>query len=388
MNSTPPDPEQAVGRRAAMTLVRTAAAGMAGWSLYVVARHYELPRPLAAGAGLVFDGAAYLALRMATDAMRAGRSAAAPISATIAMAATSVYLNLVHARFTGGGRPAEVLYASPAVALLLVSVLSWAAERAAARAERGETPMRMPAYGALGWVLARGQAYDALKEKAVAHVTSGAPPQHQPASLPEGRTAEDIIAAEFAEIGPAAAVQRVAAANPGATDAEIAAILADYQVTLTPGHVALLLERARPTVKLDRVATETPPAALDHADAAVRAAVATACAALGTAATPGRVADQLVEARVITDPDEALRRVTDLMVRDGAHHGAPQVNTMTKAQAITEIAEWCGDGAPADLIVNVLAHQGVTVSDSHVRNELSRARRKASPKSGFGFGAT
>ncbi|MEU1506454.1 hypothetical protein [Kitasatospora sp. NPDC005748] len=388
--STPPDPEQAIGRRAAMTLVRTAAAGMAGWSLYVVARHYELPRPLAAGAGLVFDGAAYLALRMATDAMRAGRSAAAPISATIAMAATSVYLNLVHARFTGGGRPAEVLYASPAVALLLVSVLSWAAERAAARAERGETPMRMPAYGALGWVLARGQAYDALKEKAVAHVTSGAPSQHQPASLPAGRTAEDVIAAEFAEIGPAAAVQRVAAANPGATDAEIAAILADYQVTLTPGHVALLLERAAPTVKLDRMADpEKPPAALEQAaDPAVRAAVAAVCAVLGPDATPAQVADQLVEARVITDPEVALRRVTAQMVRDGAHHGAPQVTGKSKAEAITEIAEWCGDGAPADLIVQVLAHQAISVSDGHVRNEISRAaaraRRKASPKIGFG----
>lgn len=72
----------------------------------------------------------------------------------------------------------------------------------------------------------------------------------------------------------------------------------------------------------------------------------------------------------------------------GAHPGAPQVSGLTKATAIAEVAEWCGEGAPSDLIVQILAHRGVTVTDSHVRSELSKARRKASQKTtSFGFGA-
>lgn len=78
---------------------------------------------------------------------------------------------------------------------------------------------------------------------------------------------------------------------------------------------------------------------------------------------------------------------SEQMVREGAHPGAPQVTAATKAGAIIEVAEWCGDGAPIDRIVQVLARQGITVSDSHVRSELSKARRKASAKPGFGFGA-
>jgi hypothetical protein len=249
-----------------MTLVRLAAACMAGWSLYVVARHYHVPALLSVVAGLVFDGVAYMCLRMASDAVRAGRSAAGPVLATIGMAGISIYLNLVHAQFTGGGRPAEVLYASPAVGLLIVSALAWAAERATARAERGETPMRMPAYGALGWVLAREQAITNLRERAVAHVTSSSSAAHQPASALPTRTAEDVIAADLAEIGPAAAVQRVAAAQPNATDEEIAATLATYRVAVTPGQVALLLERAAvPTARLDRLdRTPQPPTAERH----------------------------------------------------------------------------------------------------------------------------
>lgn len=74
-------------------------------------------------------------------------------------------------------------------------------------------------------------------------------------------------------------------------------------------------------------------------------------------------------------------------VREGAHPGAPQVSGLTKATAIAEVAEWCGAGAPSDLIVQILADRGITVTDSHVRSELSKARRKASSKTGFGFGA-
>lgn len=322
----------AIGWTAAMTLVRLAAACMAGWSLYVVARHYDVPALLAVAAGLVFDGVAYMCLRMASDAVRAARSAAGPVLATLGMAAVSIYLNLVHARFTGGGRPAEVLYASPAVGLLIVSALSWGAERATARAERGETPMRMPAYGALGWALAGERAITDLRERAVAHVTSGASEVHPPASALQARTAEDVITAEFAEIGPAAAVQRVAAANPGADDAEIAQILATYQVTVTPGQVALLLERAAvPTVRLDRI--PQPPA------------------------TQAPAIDRM---------------------RANAAPNAPQVSGMTKADAIVAMAQHLGGlKTPAEPIALALAKQNVTADLAYIRDRLSKARKQA-----------
>ncbi|MFE6489452.1 hypothetical protein ACFVGN_41885, partial [Streptomyces sp. NPDC057757] len=222
----------AIGWTAAMTLVRTAAASMAGWSLYVVARHYDVPALLALAAGLVFDGVAYMCLRMASEAVRAGRSAAGPVLATLGMAAVSIYLNLVHARFTGGGRPAEVLYASPAVGLLLVSALAWATERAAARADRGETPMRMPAYGALGWALAGEQAITNLRERAVAHVTSGASVPHQPAPAVGRRDHRALLRERFATMDPADAVEIAASSHPDMDHAELAEMLATYGITV------------------------------------------------------------------------------------------------------------------------------------------------------------
>jgi hypothetical protein len=80
-------------------------------------------------------------------------------------------------------------------------------------------------------------------------------------------------------------------------------------------------------------------------------------------------------------------QAAEKVVREGAHPGAPQVSGLKKGAAIVEVAEWCGEGAPSDVIVQVLADQGITVSDSYVRSELSKARRKAGAKPSFGFGA-
>ncbi|MGW3072348.1 hypothetical protein [Kitasatospora sp. NPDC001132] len=334
MSTTPPDWARTaaanISRHAVMGLVRTAAALMAAWSLYAVARHYGVPKGLALTAGLVFDGIAYLCLRSASDAIRAGRSAAPSILATLGMGATSVYLNLVHADITNGGHPAQVLYASPAVGLLIVSALSWNADRATARAARGEDAFRLPSFGFWGWALATEEATTAVRERAIAHVTSGASATHQPASALPALAAEDAIAAEFAEIGPAAAVQRVAAAHPNATADEIADTLAAYQVTVTPTQVALLLDRAAvPTIRLDRISK--PPAAEEHP---------------------------------ALDPAHAMRG------------DAPQVSGMTKGDAITTMARHLGglDAEPA-AVVQLLALQGMATDNAYVRTALSRARR-------------
>ncbi|MFE5582535.1 hypothetical protein [Kitasatospora sp. NPDC056531] len=341
MTTTPPDWARRtaanIGRYAAMGLVRTAAALTAGWSLYVVARHYGVPWGLALAAGLVFDGVAYLCLRSASDAIRAGRSAAPSILATLGMATVSVYLNLVHADITHGGRPAEVLYASPAVGLLVVSALAWNADRAAARAARGESAFRLPSFGLWGWLLAHAEAGTAVRERAVAHVTSGASVPHPPASALPARTIEDDIAAEFAEIGPAAAVQRVAAAKPDATDDEIAEILATYQVTVTPGQVALLLERAAvPTVTLDRIPQPT------------------------------------------TAPAPAIDAQMRPNAAPNAAPNAPQVTGLSKADAITTMAHHLGGlDTPAESIATALAQQGVATDTAYIRHRLSKAKRKA-----------
>ncbi|WP_224274045.1 hypothetical protein [Streptomyces sp. LS1784] len=336
MTTTPPDWARTaaanIGRHAVMALVRTAAALMAAWSLYAVARHYGVPKELAVAAGLVFDGIAYLCLRSASDAIRAARSAAPSILATLGMATTSVYLNLVHADITHGGRPAQVLYASPAIGLLVVSALAWNADRATARAARGEDAFRLPSFGFWGWALAAEEATTAVRERAVAHVTSGASATHQPASALPARTAEDDIAAEFAEIGPAAAVHRVAAANPDATDEEIAETLATYQVTVTPPQVALLLDRAAvPTVRLDRV---PQPAA--------------------------------VEEHPALDPARAMRR------------DAPQVSGMVLADAIATMSRHLDNGglkAEPKKVVQALALQGMATDNAYVRTALGRARK-------------
>jgi hypothetical protein len=311
------------GRRVALATVRTSAACMAGWSLYVVARHYGVPGGLALSAGLVFDGVAYLALRMATDAMRAGRSAAAPIAATLAMAGVSVYLNLVHARFTGGGRPAEVLYASPAVALLLVSVLSWGAERAAARAARGETPMRLPAFGILGWTLAREKAMAALKTQAAEHVTSSASPAHQAAS-PRQRTAHAVLSEKFAAMDPADAIEIAASSHPQLGAADLAQLLAAYGVTVDALEVALVLgQAAAPSVTLNRMPSPGPatgPAALTKG--------------LATSDTP-------------------------------------------LSEAILSIHRHLPGDASAKTVVQELALQGRATDTAYVRTTLSRAKAKA-----------
>ncbi|MER5350612.1 hypothetical protein ABT093_09800 [Kitasatospora sp. NPDC002551] len=337
MTTTPPNwahrTAATIGRHAAMALVRTAAAAMAGWSLYVVARHYSVPQGLALAAGLVFDGVAYMTLRLASDAVRAGRSAAGPIAATLGMAAISIYLNLVHARFTGGGRPAEVLYASPAVGLLVVSTLAWSAERAAARADRGETPMRMPAYGALGWVLAGGKALEALKDKAEKHVTSGASMPHQPASPVGRRDHRALLRERFAAMDPAEAVEIAASSHPDMSHAELVEMLATYGITVNQLDVALILgEAAVPTITLDRV---PQPAA-------------TPAPAIGAQMRP-----------------------------DATAH-APQVTGLSKADAITAMARHLGGlDTPADAIATALAQQGRPTDTAYIRHRLSKARRAA-----------
>ncbi|WP_052509099.1 hypothetical protein [Kitasatospora griseola] len=168
--------------------------------------------------------------------------------------------------------------------------------------------------------------------------------------------------------------------------ARLATAAATRELARVEGTIAGYEDTFEAPAALPQVGEE--PAA---ADGTVRAAIAIARHTLGPDASPAQIAAQLVLAKVLPDAETAVRVVAEEMVRDGAHHGAPQVTGMSKASAITTIADWCGDGAPSDIIIRVLAHQAVEVTDSQVRNEISRAasraRKKAPAKAAtFGFG--
>jgi hypothetical protein len=321
-----------------MWTVRPAAAGMAAWSLYAVARHYGIPWELAVLASAVYDGVAMACLYQASEAVKAGRSAAIPIIATIGQGSASVYLNVVHARITGGGRPAEVLFAAPIVGLLVISGISWTADRASARAARGESPMRLPAYGVLGWVLARPQAYAALKATAVDHVTSGASPAHQPEATARPRTARAVLAERFAAMDPADVIELTAASHPEMSPAELAALLGPYGVTVDALQVALVLGRAAaPSVTLDRVTPDPAP-------------------------LPARGGGQ---------------PAIGALMRPDARGDTPLVSGLPKADAIKIMAEHLGPSANAAGIAQALALQGMATDTTYVRTTLSRARARA-----------
>lgn len=313
-------------RALALAVIYLAAAAMADWSLFVVAHDvYGVPRPLATVVAAVFDGAALACLNLASEAVREARSAAGPRLATVALAAVSVFLNVVHARHIHGGLPAALLFAAPTVALLIVSDLTWAATRARVRAERGERPMTLPVFGAWGWLLARPQAWQATRAKAAAHV--GAQGAVQPRAA-ERHTATEVLRARFAEMDPAEAIRIAHEAQPALPPAELAALLVTYGVIVDVVQVALVLGHRGPAVEVQRA-----------------------------------------------EPDAG-----------DAHHDADQVGALpapSKAAAILEAASRLGPDAPASDVAELVAtHHGLTVAENYVRTVLSR-QSKGAKKAGI-----
>lgn len=339
-DAPPPEgsaPPSRIGWHIAMLIIRPAAAGMAGWSLYAVARHYGVPELLAIGASLVFDGIALACLYQASEAVRAGRSAAAPILATLALAGTSVYLNVVHADLINGGTPAAMLFATPTVGLLVSSGLAWSSTRAAARAARGEAPMRLPAYGLWGWTLANEEARKAVKARAVAHVTSSRPPTA--AQVPRDRSARTALREHLATMDPAEAIEITAASQPSLAPAEVAELLATYGITVDALQVALVLGRtAAPSVRLDRMPTPPEPVPL---------------------------------------PTGQPAAITKTVMRADTPADMPQVSGLPLSDAIVSIhRQLTGDATPKT-VVQHLALQGRATDTAYVRTALGRALTKA-----------
>ncbi|MEW1719798.1 hypothetical protein [Streptomyces sp. NPDC093109] len=240
--------------RAALTIVSLAALATTGWSLYAVARHYDAPTLIAVAVFLVFDGIAYACLHLASEASAAGRSALGARLTAVGMAGVSVYLNDFHADLIHGGTPASLLFAMPTIGLLLLSELSWAGPRAAAREERGgEQPYRLPAFGGWAWALAPRLAGSTVKARAIAHIEQAPAVSGQhPDSPDKDHSATAKLRSHFATMDPADAIRIAHESQPDLPPPDVAALLGIYGVHVDAVQVALVLHRRPAEHVVDR----------------------------------------------------------------------------------------------------------------------------------------
>ncbi|MET8297414.1 hypothetical protein ABZW02_25650 [Streptomyces sp. NPDC005180] len=278
---------------ASLTLIGGAAASFTAWSLYYVAHNiYDVPHGLAILTAAVYDGTAVACLFLAGQAVQERRSALGPHLATLGMAAVSVYLNRVHAQHIHGGLGAFLLFATPTIALLLVTGLAWSAARARHRAADGETPVTLPRYGLWGWLLATEDAWAATKERAVAHVTASASPAPQP-QQPSRHDASAVLRRTFAEMDPAEAIRFAHSATPNVPPAELAAELTSYGVHVSAVQVALVLGQSPARITLERDDAHDAPQFRGSARVSKSAAILDAASALGPEAKASAVVERV-----------------------------------------------------------------------------------------------
>ncbi|MEV4437501.1 DUF2637 domain-containing protein [Streptomyces sp. NPDC049577] len=301
--------------KAGYWIIALAAAGVGGWSLHTVALHYGVPWLFALVVSAVFDGAGMVCLYLASAAVTENRSAFAPMLATIGLGALSIYLNRVHALLAGGGMGATIMFATPALALQLVTYLSWAATRERHRLARGERRMRLPVFGPLAWLLARKQAWTATQKRAVEHVRQESA-EASAAPTPDQSETEATLA--LSGMTPTEAIRILHKAYPDLTNAQLAAILNQYGQRVSEFDVAIVLARAahqdeeqderwqtstEQEVLIDRIIRELvagPGLTTAAAVRAVRAAI--------PELAPGQIAEELTR-RGIETTDHYVRTV-------------------------------------------------------------------------------
>lgn len=128
--------------------------GVAGYSLYFVARYLGVPKPFAVVMGVCFDGAALLLARYSLKYAESGLSGTLPRFLVRVLAVLSAYLQTLHAKFGHEPRGAAVLWAAlPLIAVAVYEVhIRWDRRKALARA--GQTyPAPLPSFGLSTWVL-------------------------------------------------------------------------------------------------------------------------------------------------------------------------------------------------------------------------------------------
>lgn len=242
-----------IARGLGWTIVLPAAFAFSTWSLYVLAHdHYRVPAVLAALAGVVYDGAALLALDAWASAARdPHQSTLRPRLAALALLATSVFLNMVHAAIAHQGAPAAVLYAGPAIVLWAMAELRLGAQHAAQRRQLGLGYAPRPAYGLDAWLVRRGRAWRAYTQHldarldqalppAALEITMGAP---EPEALPP--VASQVSGPQHATL-TAAIMAAATALGPDATAQQIADLIAaNHRLALDEAQVRATLSRER-----------------------------------------------------------------------------------------------------------------------------------------------
>ena len=155
-------------KRAAWVLVAAFALGLSWWSLAYVARSWGVPGPLSWVVSAVFDGVALICADLALRAARNGDSTFAPSSALVIFAALSAWFNSYHARLVGLPWPAQVFYATPPLAAIVVTELQLRHDRRAALRARGRVADPLPAFGGATWLHKPWSTYFGLR-KVIAH---------------------------------------------------------------------------------------------------------------------------------------------------------------------------------------------------------------------------
>lgn len=293
-------------RRFAMGVVSLAAALTAGWSLYAVARHYDAPKGIAGAAVAVFDGIAYMCLHLASEAAAEGRSAFGARVTALFMAGVSIFLNHTHADLIRGGLPAFALFAVPTIGLLAVSEMAWAGPRARVRAERGEQPYRLPAFGGWAWALAPTLAGKTVKRRAIWHIEHTGQPSPEKVS-PDRHSAQEVLRRKFSEMDPADAVRIAHDAQPDMPPAELASLLVSYGVVVDAVQVALVLGTRPPTFEVDRPDAAVAPQVKELPALNLQSAIEEAATALGPEASPREIAEHLEQNRRLIVPENHIR---------------------------------------------------------------------------------
>jgi hypothetical protein len=139
---------------APFAIVLVVALAISWWSLFSLAiDFYHIPKILAAGISIAFDGAALFVADLSAKYARSEDSAFGPRMATYAFVAASVYLNVMHASLLFYGIPGMVLFgAPPIIAGILFELYLKYIHRMELR-QRGRVAKSMPIFGKLSWMV-------------------------------------------------------------------------------------------------------------------------------------------------------------------------------------------------------------------------------------------
>ncbi|QAY08696.1 hypothetical protein SEA_GENIE2_34 [Streptomyces phage Genie2] len=140
------------------------ALALSWWSLYSMAvEFYGVPKALAFGVSIAFDGAALFVADLASKYARTEDSGLAPKLATYIFVGTSVYLNVEHAALLNYGTPGKVLFgAPPVIAGVLFELYLRFVHRSEMRAN-GLVPKRMPVFGKVSWMIFPWKTFKGFK---------------------------------------------------------------------------------------------------------------------------------------------------------------------------------------------------------------------------------